>query len=438
MNNTVSVDFARPSGPIKVMHAINNGPTAPHDDYGLYRRLTEAGIPYARLHDTAGRYGGAHYVDIPNVFPDFNADPDDPASYDFAFTDALLKTLTDAGVEPFYRLGVTIENYHFIKAYGIIPPADPLQWAKICAGIVRHYNEGWADGFHYGITYWEIWNEPDNEPEIADNPMWKGTPEQYFALYKVTSRYLKEHFPSIKVGGYASCGFYALSDANFSETAHSSSRVGYFIDFFHAFMRYITTPENRCPLDFFSWHSYADVESNRLYARYARENLDRYGFPDAELIFNEWNPGIALRGTLQDAANIAAMMCGMQDSPNDLCMYYDGQVSSSYCGLFDPLHHGVFKAYYAFAAWNELYKLENAVACSSSDGLYSAAAARDASGLVLVVNTTDQPRAIDLRSGGRLTGVRMLDASHDLTDLPCDGSAPVLPPYALCLLHLDL
>lgn len=24
-----------------------------------------------------------------------------------------------------------------------------------------HYNDGWADGFSYNITYWEVWKEPD-------------------------------------------------------------------------------------------------------------------------------------------------------------------------------------------------------------------------------------------------------------------------------------
>ena len=49
-------------------------------------------------------------MDIPNIFRDFDADPDDPEAYDFAFTDLLIKALVENGVEPFFRLGVTIEN----------------------------------------------------------------------------------------------------------------------------------------------------------------------------------------------------------------------------------------------------------------------------------------------------------------------------------------
>ena len=40
-----------------------------------------------------------------------DADENDPKSYRFAFTDALVKALVDNGVEPFFRLGVTIENF---------------------------------------------------------------------------------------------------------------------------------------------------------------------------------------------------------------------------------------------------------------------------------------------------------------------------------------
>lgn len=387
--NCLYADFSKITGKIKPMHAINNGPYSYPAQDGmkhLYKRLTEAGVPYARLHDTGGSYGGSHFVDIPNVFPDFDADPDDPSSYDFAFTDFLIGRLIASGIEPFYRLGVTIENSHRTKPYAIYPPEDNLKWAKICEGIIRHYNEGWADGFRYNIKYWEIWNEPDNEPEIKDNPMWKGTAEQYFRLYETASRYLKDRFPEIKIGGYASCGFYALSDADFSETAKSSTRVGYFVEFFLKFLKYIS--EHSCPLDFFSWHSYAGIEENVRYAAYTKEKLTEYGFGGAEIIFNEWNPGIANRGKLNDAANIAAMMCAMQKTPVDMSMYYDGQMASSYCGIFDPVKHDIFPAYYAFFAFNELYKLGGeAEVKTDGDGLYICGASDGKSAAALIVNT---------------------------------------------------
>jgi hypothetical protein len=424
--NSLYTDFSKITGKIKPMHAINNGPYSYPGQDGLahlYQLIADAGIPYARLHDTGGNYGGSHFVDIPNVFPDFNADPDDAASYDFTFTDFLITKLVSHGVEPFYRLGVTIENSHRVKPYAIYPPADNLKWAKICAGIVRHYNEGWADGFRYNITYWEIWNEPDNEPEIKDNPMWKGTAVQYFRLYETTSRYLKKHFPYIKVGGYASCGFYALSDADFSETAKSSSRVGYFVEFFMDFLKYITVPEHHCPFDFFSWHSYAGIEDNIKYAAYVKEKLTQNGFGNTEIIFNEWNPGIGNRGKINDASNIAAMMCGMQKTPTDMCMYYDGQIGSSYCGIFNPIKNDIFPAYYAFYAFNELYKLDGEVINrAEGKGLYMCAATNGSDSAALLVNTLGETMPAELCFEGfekagktKLTRV-LLDDSHSFTE----------------------
>ena len=75
------VDFNTITGKIKPMHAINNMPMIgafASDD--MFHYAGEAGIPYSRLHDTGGAFGGSRYVDIPNIFPNFDADENDPAS----------------------------------------------------------------------------------------------------------------------------------------------------------------------------------------------------------------------------------------------------------------------------------------------------------------------------------------------------------------------
>ena len=175
----IRVDFGNVIGKIKPMHAINNGPCYMATTQ-YWSEAKEAGFPFARTHDTSGMFGGAHFVDIPNIFRDFDADVNDPNSYDFAFTDWLFAQMHQAGIKPYYRLGVTIENCYRIKAYNIFPPKDNQKWAEICEHIVMHYNEGWANGFYYDIEYWEIWNEADNNPVKEENPMWQGTMEQFF------------------------------------------------------------------------------------------------------------------------------------------------------------------------------------------------------------------------------------------------------------------
>ena len=177
----INVDFNKMVGKIKPMHGVGQPPFV-GADFSMFKYLKDAGVPYSRLHDVGGVYGGGRWVDIPNLFRDFFADENDENSYDFTFTDLLITALVENGVEPFFRLGVTIENQAIIKSYRLDPPSDYHKWARICEHVIRHYTEGWANGFHYDIKYWEIWNEPDNFEEINENQMWRGTKEQYYEL----------------------------------------------------------------------------------------------------------------------------------------------------------------------------------------------------------------------------------------------------------------
>ena len=81
-----SVDFSKINGRIKPLHGVNNAPE-PDCESGYCNVLQNAGIPFVRLHDMGGHYAAARYVDIANVFPNFDSDPSDPESYDFSFTD---------------------------------------------------------------------------------------------------------------------------------------------------------------------------------------------------------------------------------------------------------------------------------------------------------------------------------------------------------------
>lgn len=431
----ISIDFLRPQGPVKPLHGINNSPVT----YGTpLPELEEAGIPYVRLHDTAGAFGGTYFVDVPNIFPDFNAAPDDPASYDFAYTDAYLKGLAASNLKVFYRLGVTIENQWKIKPHRIDPPKDFGKWARICAGIVRHYNEGWANGFRYGIQYWEIWNEPENPP------MWTGTREQYFELYRIAANHLKKQFPGIKVGGYASCGFYAVNRPGMSDFYKS------FISYFDEFLKFVTTPATAAPLDFFSWHLYTtEPHEIALHADYAAGKLAEYGLTETENIFNEWN---YIDGSDPDrwdsmkempgAAFTAAAFCLMQKSKIDKAMYYDALPTRSYCGLYYFPSLKLTKTYYSFKAFNELYKLGTAVesSCDGCEEIYVCAAKNSLNrGAALIVNRKQETRELALKISGipREASCLLLDGSHILTEtnnLLREG-ALTLPPQSILLLR---
>jgi len=432
--NLIKVDFSKTTGVVKPLHGINNSPLTYGDELP---ELKNAGIPFVRLHDSGGAFGGTYLVDVPNIFPDFEADPNDPASYDFAFTDAYLKGLTASGMKIFYRLGVTIENNFRIKPHRIHPPKDFAKWAEICAGIVRHYNQGWAAGFHYDIEYWEIWNEPENPP------MWTGTREQYYELYRVTANYLKQQFPDIKVGGYAGCGFYTLNHEGMSDLHQTF--VPYFLDF----LKFITTPATSAPLDFFSWHLYtSDPHEIILHANFVDEKLKESGLDGVENIFNEWNfidrydpDRWDSMKEMPGATFVASAFCLMQRSAIDKAMYYDALPTRRYCGLYYFPSQKVTKTYYSFKAFNELYKLGTAVECSSDeqDGLYVCAAKDDATnGAVLIVNKNATGCSVTVEIIGKESNptCQVLDKSRLLEDGDCFANgALLLPPQSVILLR---
>ena len=408
----IKVDFNKVIGPIKPFHAVSNGPISGTSD-AMFHYLKEAGIPYSRLHDTGGVYSEL-FVDIPRIFRDFSKDPSDPASYDFAFTDWLLARFIENGVEPFYRLGVSIENSHKIKPMHIYPPEDNFKWAQICEGIIRHYNEGWANGFHYNIKYWEIWCEPDIRENPEESQFWRGTKQQFFELYEVASNHLKKCFPDIKIGGYSAIGFYAVHDALAPTHSQATPKCQYQLDYFHDFMKYISSPEHKSPLDFFSWHSYDTMENTVKSAYYCREQLDKYGFEKTESLLNEWNPGPFRRGTLADAACVAKLILDMHKAPCDMMVYYQATIHGAHSGLFNPMTLKPFPTYYVFKTFNELYKLGSAVEIDSA--IPAVAATDGKKGLIMVANVDidNCDMMIDTPANWKFKCSYVLEGDYDL------------------------
>ncbi len=375
MNNgkagTVRIDFSTPCGRIKPLNATNNGPVR----CGTYHALSNfddyraARIPYARTHDSAlGEAWGPHAVDVSAVFPSFDADPDDPANYDFAVTDAYLADIVAAGTGIYYRLGQSIENSP-VKKYHIYPPADYRKWAVICEHIIRHYTEGWADGYLYENVFWEIWNEPD----LTSGNTWGGTEAQFFDFFEVAAKYLKARFPHQKIGGPALAGHFEWLE------------------------RFLAAMQRRAvPLDFISWHDYG-CDPHRLFAfaQTAKEMAARYGYGDAEMHLTEWNyiqkwgPADDLRYSMRafrgqkGGAYVAACMALLQRGALDKMFYYDARVGQ-FNGMFDEYLQPL-PAYYALSAFSDLAELGTAVKTGTDrKALYAAAAANGQKGAVLL------------------------------------------------------
>lgn len=393
----MTVDLSKTIGRMKPMHAVNNGPVYKFKEDQRVTNMDDfraAGIPYARNHDASfcSAYGGEHTVDVHAIFPNFDSDPYSPDSYDFACTDEYLKVIDFAGVKTFYRLGSKIE--HGIKKYGTLPPKDFEKWAVICEHIIKHYNYGWANGFHYELEYWEIWNEPDLDADLSDNKRtWGGTKAQFFDLYEIASKHLKKCFPELKIGGPALAG-----DLDWGK------------DFL------IEMKKRGAPLDFFSWHCYAStVEKVKSSVEYWRNTLDDFGYTQTESILNEWNyvcgwvgeewiDSIRVMKNYKGAAFIASVIEECQNSDLSMLMYYDARPCAMN-GMFDTdLVCDRLKGYYPFYMFNQLYILKNAVEVKSlSENLYGCAATNGANSAIMVTyyndtNNADEDIEIEIKN----------------------------------------
>ena len=376
----VVVDAGEVVGKIKVMNAVNNGPVVARNSQkrGNSQAYQDGNFGYARLHDAPIEWEWGHTVDISCVFPNFEADENDPKSYDFTLTDKLIKEIYDANTKVFYRLGQSIE--HWPKKYGVNPPANFKKWARICEHIIRHYNEGWADGHHYNIEYWEIWNEPDLNTHIANfnrakSPTWTGTEEEFFCLYEIAANHLNKCFPHLKIGGPALC---------------------YNLEWADRFLAYMS--KKRVDMDFFSYHRYfADIQKAVKTTNAVRTLLDKYGYSNAEMIFNEWNYiadwgdgfvySVETIASHKGAAYTAAVMSTIQDSPADMLMYYDARPGTCFNGLFDLYTMNTRPAYYSLYSWGKLRDLGTQVKTSVGDlkNFYATAAKGENGKLALLL-----------------------------------------------------
>ncbi len=366
--NKIIVDFNKKVGKIKPMHSVNNGPAYPKGTKrGNFETFSELEIPYVRNHDASlsEAYGSQHLVDIHCIFPDFSKDVNDETAYDFTLTDVYTKNIIDTGSKVFYRLGSSIE--HWAKKYGTLVPKSFQKWAEICEHVIRHYTEGWANGFYYDIEYWEIWNEPDLDSDDSDNKKcWGGTRAEFFDFFEVVSKYLKKCFPNLKIGGPALAGCEEWADDFLCEME-----------------------KRNVELDFFSWHIYCtEPKSITEKANRIKNMLLKYGFSKTEDILNEWNyvrdwndplHYISVIKGIKGAAFCGAVMCEAQKCDVlDMIMYYDARMEKVWNGMFSSDTLLPLKGYYPFKMFNVLYQYENeCLSKSENDNIYVSCAESD-------------------------------------------------------------
>ncbi len=308
----VTVDAKQAIGTIRPLFGAHHDPGA--SGQALSKAYAELGLDLMRTHDAAmmGSAAGAGDIDGASgrsgvMFPNWDADATAAASYNFGPTDKVIQNIRAIGAEVFFRVGRSAEGMALMSGTykNNYAPKDADKYAEIVKHVVMHYNQGWANGFQYGIRYFEFWNEPDFVP------FWGGTPQQFYELYNKTAKAIKSVDSSLLVG----------APANMSFNDKAGMRA--------SFLEYVN--DNKLPLDFYSFHRYTNSSNDPFdFVRVAqsfRDELDQFGFKQALLVNSEWETSLVpsdtiLGGDAGRAAFTAEGLIYMQDAPVDRAASY--------------------------------------------------------------------------------------------------------------------
>jgi hypothetical protein len=283
---TATVHFAEEFGRIAPIHGVNNGPLVRNaweiEDcqqiwYGsnYTEEYNEIQIPSSRTHgegpgDMNRIWVHADEDGVP-VYDGY--DPLNLSNYDFTETDQRVQaTMATTHTSVYWRMGYSkaFPAYQDCSDWRS-PPDNFTVYAQAAVQVLKHYRQGWNDGFYYdGFDVVEVWNEP----YLSD--WWSGTAEQYYELYHaVNSAVTNEFGDEIDV-----VAAITLGDDGFS----------------HSFMK--LAQQNNEPIDAVYVHLYRVNPSQTTYF-FTHETeslgvfLEQYGYSkNTPVYITEWNRNI--------------------------------------------------------------------------------------------------------------------------------------------------
>jgi len=364
---SIEVDASRVTGAIRSFQAVNGGPLPRLPDApDLSARYKDLKIDLVRTHDLYGPTEiDSHFEDkfferlisdpAPRsrfvqeanrdvIFPNPDANPEDPRSYNFHATDRIVSGIRALGANVYFHIG---------RSFGAVGvdawPVNETKFFAILKHVAMHYNRGWDNGMRGAVKYWAVWTEPEF-PEF-----WSKPPEQLYTFYKSAATALKEVDPATKVGGIGKAFAYEPGPY----------REGFF-DF---------VVKEHVPLDFYSWNWFASYSGDAydpvIIGKEIRSLLDARGLIRTESHLAEWNISTdnsaavrPIHESMLNAAFTGAVMSYLQDSPIDVAMLYRGDTLPS--GLFDSTG-APLKKFYALKAMAQLLRTPKRLALTGAD-----------------------------------------------------------------------
>lgn len=335
----VQIDLSTTFGSIKPLYHGHNVYSLQHGGFGYNDAIA---TKYAReINASLGRV--VMDLQIGPVFPISGnplANPNDPSEYNFTGLDHVVNALINASIEPYMVIAYMpqpLSSNPNAGSYSNYPPRDNNQFADFIKRIVMHYNDGWKNGYYYGIKFWEIWNEPD----IL---YWRGTEQQYFEMYASIAMKLKNYNSSLKVGGPTLAEPYSLM--------------------MDKFLKYMET--NNIPVDFVSFHRYTNHPE--LYGQLIRDikmKVSQYpGLGNPLIILDEWGHGffeltypenVKISKSIQSALFSASVLTELIHNEVDYAMRFlmKDISKNDYFGLL-TYNDTIKPAYYSHKAFDML------------------------------------------------------------------------------------
>lgn len=228
----------------------------------------------------------------------YSEDGEGNAVYNWQYVDLLYDYILSIGMRPFVELGFMpqalasgSETVFWWKG-NITPPKSYDKWEKLIYELTMHFTKRYG---HEEVSKWyfEVWNEPNLDGFFT------GSIEEYFKLYEVTARAIKNISKDYRVGGPATAGCGWITE---------------FIDF---------CCNNKVPVDFVSTHTYGvngyfdefgvqqlflDPKPGAVTDDIAKvhEQVKNSPFPDLEIHFTELSTSYSPNDPVHDSYHSAA------------------------------------------------------------------------------------------------------------------------------------
>lgn len=327
-------------------------------------------------------------------------DADNLSYYNFSYVDSLINLIQSIGAEPFLTMDYmpftlssnTIPTYNgylpllynlaYDNSIRNSPPADNAVYGRVMYQLIKHCYTT------FGVTYFEHWNEPDQQwlNPIMVKFFWTGDEYELYNAYAAIADEVSADTTlanNVKLGG---CSFAFYSLLNLIPTR---------------FLQEVKT--NNKKFDFLSFHPYSDTQFKGGYdstkVALATSWRDTY-VPNAELINAEWgriDPTTTTYGDLDYGLHKVEHIIDMLDRnismSHEVALFDAVSTSDNFASL------GMFRAgpivpkpaAFVFYNLNKMNDALNRLPLTINSGMYALAGKTDTNDKIVIVLPAENP-----------------------------------------------